>query len=81
MVVVPGRGQDTRSLPLAEARLLEPLNDASAAVVPDGAEGLFTLDGKVYAQPTDLVPVGMAWNSGAAEKAGADVPRATPTRC
>jgi raffinose/stachyose/melibiose transport system substrate-binding protein len=74
MVVVPGRGQEHAILPLAEAKVVEPLNDASASVVPDGAEGLFTVDGKVYAQPTDLVPVGMAWNSGAAEKAGATYP-------
>ena len=74
MVVVPGRGQEHAILPLAEAKAVEPLNDASAAVVPDGAQGLFTVDGKVYAQPTDLVPVGMAWNSGAAEKAGATYP-------
>ena len=74
MVVSPGRGQDQAVLPLAEAKLLEPLNEASAAVVPKGTEGLFSIDGKTYAQPTDLVPVGMAWNSGAAEKAGATFP-------
>jgi raffinose/stachyose/melibiose transport system substrate-binding protein len=74
MVVSPGRGQDQAVLPLAEAKLLEPLNEASTAVVPKGTEGLFSIDGKTYAQPTDLVPVGMAWNSGAAEKAGATFP-------
>jgi raffinose/stachyose/melibiose transport system substrate-binding protein len=74
MVVAPGRGQDQAVLPLAEANLLEPLNEASSAVVPKGTEGLFSIDGKTYAQPTDLVPVGMAWNSGAAEKAGATFP-------
>ncbi|HEU4347655.1 MAG TPA: extracellular solute-binding protein [Actinoplanes sp.] len=75
MVVSPGRGQDNSVLPLAEANLLEPLNDKSAAVAPKGTEGLFTLDGKTYAQPTDLVPVGIAWNSGAAQEAGATFPK------
>ena len=74
MVVSPGRGQDNSVLPLAEANLLEPLNDGSAGVVPKGSEGLFTLNDKTYAQPTDLVPVGMVWNTGAAGKAGATFP-------
>jgi raffinose/stachyose/melibiose transport system substrate-binding protein len=78
MVVAPGRGQDYAVLPLAEAGYLEPLTeDASAAVVPKGSEGLFYLDDKLYAQPTDLVPVGMAWNSGAATESGVDVPSDT----
>jgi raffinose/stachyose/melibiose transport system substrate-binding protein len=75
MVVVPGRGQEHAILPLAEANVVEPLNDKSAGVVPDGAEGLFALDGKTYAQPTDLVPVGMVWNSGAAQQAGVTFPQ------
>ena len=74
IVVAPGRGQEHAVLPLAEANLLEPLNDGSTAVVPKGSEGLFTLDDKTYAQPTDLVPVGMVWNTGAADKAGATFP-------
>jgi raffinose/stachyose/melibiose transport system substrate-binding protein len=75
MVVAPGRGQEYAVLPLAEAGLLEPLGEPSTAVLPRGAEGLFALDGKTYAQPTDLVPVGMAWSSGAAGKAGLDFPQ------
>lgn len=74
MVVVPGRGQEHAALPLADANLLEALNEKSAGVVPEGSEGLFSKDGKVYAQPTDLVPVGMAWNTGAASQAGATFP-------
>ena len=74
MVVSPGRGQDNAVLPLAEAELLEPLNERSTAVIPEGSKGLFTIEAKTYAQPTDLVPVGMAWNSGAADKAGATFP-------
>lgn len=74
MVVAPGRGQDYAVLALADAKLLEPLNDASTATLPDGAKGLFTLNGKTYAQPTDLVPVGMVWNKGAADKGGTAFP-------
>jgi raffinose/stachyose/melibiose transport system substrate-binding protein len=74
MVVSPGRGQDQAALPLAEAGYLEPLNEKSAAAVPDEIKSLFAIDGKVYAQPTDLVPVGMAWNSGAASQANANYP-------
>jgi raffinose/stachyose/melibiose transport system substrate-binding protein len=75
MVVAPGRGQEYAVLALADAKLLAPLNDASTSTVPDGAKGLFTLDGKTYAQPTDLVPVGMVWNKGAAEKGGTAFPQ------
>jgi len=74
MVVAPGRGQEHAVVPLAEAGTVEPLNEKSAAVVPDGSEELFEVDGKTYAQPTDLVPVGMAWNSGAAQEVGATYP-------
>ena len=77
MVIVPGRGQEHAALPLADANLLEPLNEKSAAVVPESVKDLFSKDGKVYAQPTDLVPVGMVWNSGAASQAGATFPENT----
>jgi raffinose/stachyose/melibiose transport system substrate-binding protein len=77
MVVVPGRGQDHAVLPLAEADYLEPLDDNSAGVIPEGSEGLFTVDDKVYAQPSDLVPVGMVWNVGAASDAGVEFPEDT----
>lgn len=64
-------------LPLAEAGHLEPLGQESAALIPEGNEGLFTVDGKVYAQPTDLIPVGMVWNTGAASEAGVNAPTDT----
>jgi raffinose/stachyose/melibiose transport system substrate-binding protein len=70
MVVAPGAGQQHAVLPLAEADLLEPLNEQSASVVPENTKPLVSLDGKVYAQPTDLIPVGMAYNPDAATKAG-----------
>ncbi|WP_328475308.1 extracellular solute-binding protein [Actinoplanes sp. NBC_00393] len=74
MVVAPGRGQDYAVLPLAEAGLLEPLSAGSTAVVPDAYKALLEQDGKTYAQPTDIVPVGIVWNSGAATEAGAQFP-------
>jgi raffinose/stachyose/melibiose transport system substrate-binding protein len=74
LVVVPGRGQEHAALPLAEADFLEPLNDDSAGVIPEGSEGLFTVDDQVFAQPSDLVPVGMVWNVGAASDAGVEFP-------
>jgi raffinose/stachyose/melibiose transport system substrate-binding protein len=74
MVVSPGRGQDNSVLPLADAKYLQPLNEKSAAVVPKGSENLFGIGGQTYAQPTDLVPVGMTWNSGAASQAGVTFP-------
>jgi raffinose/stachyose/melibiose transport system substrate-binding protein len=74
MVVSPGGGQDAAVLPLADAGYVEPLGKTSADLIPEGSEGLFTIDGKVYAQPTDITPVGMTWNVGAAKEAGVDVP-------
>jgi raffinose/stachyose/melibiose transport system substrate-binding protein len=74
MVVSPGGGQDAAVLPLADAGYVEPLGQASADLIPDGTEGLFTIGDKVYAQPTDITPVGMTWNVGAAKDAGVDVP-------
>ncbi|MGK5683862.1 ABC transporter substrate-binding protein [Actinoplanes sp. URMC 104] len=77
MVVAPGRGQEYAVLPLAEAGLLEPLSAGSTKVVPEASADLVELDGKTYAQPTDIVPVGMAWNSGAAQQSGAQFPADT----
>jgi raffinose/stachyose/melibiose transport system substrate-binding protein len=73
-VVSPGAGQDSAVLPLAEAGYVEPLGEESAALIPEGSEALFSLDGEVYAQPTDLIPVGMLWNVTAAAEAGVDLP-------
>lgn len=76
-VVSPGAGQDNAVLPLAEADYLEPLGDASAALIPEGNEALFQIDGATYAQPTDIIPVGMLWNVGAAADSGVEVPEDT----
>ena len=73
-VVSPGAGQENAVLPLAEAGYVEPLGEASTALIPEGNEALFQLDGKTYAQPTDIIPVGMLWNVGAASDASVDVP-------
>jgi raffinose/stachyose/melibiose transport system substrate-binding protein len=77
MVVSPGAGQDNAVLPLAEAGYLEPLDDASTDLIPEGNESLFQVDGETYAQPTDIIPVGMLWNVGAAADSGVDVPEDT----
>jgi raffinose/stachyose/melibiose transport system substrate-binding protein len=74
MVLAPGAGQPQSVLPLAEAGSLEPLDQGSTDLIPDGSEGLFQVDGETYAQPTDIVPVGMVWNVGAASDAGVEVP-------
>ncbi|MGY1651112.1 ABC transporter substrate-binding protein [Geodermatophilus sp. SYSU D01119] len=77
MMFSPGAGQANAVLPLAEADLLEPLGEESASLVPAGSESLYGIDGEVYAQPTNLIPVGMTWNAGAASDAGVDVPADT----
>jgi raffinose/stachyose/melibiose transport system substrate-binding protein len=77
MVLAPGAGQPQSVLPLAEAGALEPLGQESADLIPEGSEGLFQVDGETYAQPTDIIPVGMVWNVGAASEAGVDVPQDT----
>jgi len=70
MVLAPGTGQPISVVTLAEAGFLEPLDDASAGLVPAGAEAEFQVDGKTYAQPTALTPVGMVFNVTAADEAG-----------
>jgi raffinose/stachyose/melibiose transport system substrate-binding protein len=74
MVVSPGSGQDQAVLPLAEAGLLEPLGGASDSVVTDASRSLVTCEDQLYAQPTDLVAVGMIWNPTAAADAGTQIP-------
>ncbi|MGY1673450.1 ABC transporter substrate-binding protein [Geodermatophilus sp. SYSU D00710] len=74
LMVSPGAGNANAVLPLAEAGYIEELGEESAALVPEGNESLFEIDGAVYAQPTDIIPVGVVWNAGAASAAGVDVP-------
>jgi raffinose/stachyose/melibiose transport system substrate-binding protein len=76
-VVSPGAGQENAVLPLAEAGFVEPLGQASTDLIPEGNEALFQFDGETYAQPTDIIPVGMLWNVGAASDAGVAVPEDT----
>jgi len=77
MMFSPGSGQANSVLPLAEAGYVEPLGEASAGLIPEGSESLFGIDGTVYAQPTNLIPVGMTWNAGAASESGVDAPADT----
>ncbi|SFO60688.1 raffinose/stachyose/melibiose transport system substrate-binding protein [Geodermatophilus obscurus] len=74
MMFSPGAGNANAVLPLAEAGYIEELGEESASLIPQGNESLFEIDGKVYAQPTSIIPVGMVWNSSAASEAGVDIP-------
>lgn len=70
MILTPGTGQPTSVVSLAESGLLEPLNATSAALIPAGTEGMYTVDGDVFGQPAALLPVGLVWNGPAADDAG-----------
>lgn len=61
MVLAPGTGQPISVISLADAGFLEPLDKTSTGLLPAGSEAEFQIDGKTYAQPTALTPVG--WSS------------------
>lgn len=71
-VATPGGGQSNGVVRLANAQLLEPLSEASAAVIPEGTEGLYSVDGKIYGQPQALSANGLVWNAALAADAGID---------
>ena len=66
----PGTGQPISVITLADAGFLEPLDETSAGLLPAGSEAQFQIDGKTYAQPTALTPVGMVFNVTAADEVG-----------
>lgn len=70
MVLIPGGGQAVTVTTIAEGGFLEPLGEASAAVVPAGQENLFGIDGTLYGQPTALMPTALVWNGPAADPLG-----------
>jgi raffinose/stachyose/melibiose transport system substrate-binding protein len=72
MVLIPGGGQAVTVTTIADGGFLEPLGDASAAIIPEGQEGLFGIDGTIYAQPTALAPTTLVWNGPGADEAGID---------
>lgn len=72
MILTPGTGQPTSVVSLAKSGLLEPLSDASAAVIPKGTAALYEVDGEVYGQPAALLPVGLVFNAAAASEANID---------
>ena len=47
MILSPGTGQPISVVSLAEAGFLEPLDDTSAGVIPEGTENLYEVDGKI----------------------------------
>lgn len=72
MILSPGTGQPISVITLAEAGFLEPLDDTSAGIIPEGTESLYEVDGEIYAQPTSLQPVGLVYNPAAAGEVGID---------
>jgi raffinose/stachyose/melibiose transport system substrate-binding protein len=72
MVLAPGTGQAISVVTLAEAGFLEPLDEASAGVIPEGTEALYEVDGDIYGQPTALAPVGLIYNGAGGEEVGID---------
>lgn len=72
MVLAPGTGQAISVITLAEAGFLEPLNEASAGVIPEGSEGQYEIDGEIFAQPAALAPVGLVYNGAGAAEVGID---------
>ena len=61
-ILSPGTGQPISVITLADAGFLEPLDDTSAGVIPEGTESLYEVDGEIYGQPTSLSPVGFVYN-------------------
>jgi raffinose/stachyose/melibiose transport system substrate-binding protein len=72
MILAPGTGQPISVVNLAEAGFLEPLDETSAGIIPAGSEPEYTVDDKVYAQPTALAPVGLIWNGAGGQEVGID---------
>ncbi|GAA2026362.1 extracellular solute-binding protein [Agromyces tropicus] len=71
-ILSPGTGQPISVITLAEAGFLEPLDDTSAGIIPEGTASLYEVDGEIYGQPTALSPVGFVWNPAAAGEVGVD---------
>lgn len=72
MILAPGTGQPISVISLAEAGFLEPLDDTSAGVIPEGTESLYEVDGEIYAQPNSLSVSGIVYNPAAGEEVGVD---------
>lgn len=69
--VNPGSGETASVTQLGRAGQLMELTDQSTIdVVPDNAKDLFTVDGKAFAVPVDLVAAGIIYNDQAARAAG-----------
>ena len=69
-ILSPGTGQPISIITLAEAGFLEPLDETSVGVIPEGTESLYEVDGEIYGQPTSLSPVGLIWNGAGGAEAG-----------
>lgn len=70
MILAPGTGQAISVVTIAEAGFLEALDEASTAVIPEGTEALYEVDGEIFGQPTALAPVGLIYNGAGGEEVG-----------
>jgi raffinose/stachyose/melibiose transport system substrate-binding protein len=70
MILAPGTGQAISVVTIAEAGFLEPLDETSAGVIPEGTEALYEVDGEIFGQPTALAPVGLIYNGAGGEEVG-----------
>jgi len=70
MVLAPGTGQAISVVTLADAGFLEPLDDTSVSLIPEGSEAEYQVDGDTFAQPAGLTPVGMVFNVTSADEVG-----------
>ncbi|MET0714718.1 MAG: extracellular solute-binding protein [Mycetocola sp.] len=68
----PGSGDARGIIPLAEAGFLEPLGDGAAALVPDGSESIFQIDGETYGQPLDFTIAAIVASVGTLNMNGID---------
>ncbi|MEF2978434.1 extracellular solute-binding protein [Subtercola sp. YIM 133946] len=66
-----GSGQVQGAVSLANAGLLAPLTGTNIpATIPDGSAAQFSVDGKQYAMPVELLPTGIIYNDAAAKGVG-----------
>lgn len=59
LATAPGSGELSSTIPLAEAGMLEPVDESAKELVPAGGDDLFILDGKIYGVPMGLTVSGL----------------------
>ena len=68
----PGSGLARSVIALAKEGFLAPLNDSSAALVPEGVKDQFQIDGETFGQPLDYTVFSLVTNDTAAKQLGID---------